>query len=115
VKPLAPYGEHLQQNASFDAYHKVAIIFMGPLSLEKAQDLRSPPFEMPYVLCLPPYTSPTHFTWPLKNTEVYLVDTGHSSVDFVRSCSFCFFAYGATKITYISRKQSFIFNKELKK
>ncbi len=108
MKRLAPFGDYLATQIDKNDAFKVAIIFIGQFSFERALQFQD---RLPYTLALPPSSSPLHFEWPVKNCEIYLCDTGHSDISFVRFCSLIFFGYGAKLIRYISRKENVVIEK----
>lgn len=93
IKKPAPYSEYLMQNPP------CIIIFMGDLSWDKAADLKD---DWPFILVLPPWTSPTRYDWPVNGQEVYLINTSKSNPGFIRFCVVHFLALGATSVKYIS-------------
>lgn len=99
-KVLAPFGEYLAKRIMEGLSDKVAIIFMGTHSLDRAKDFQA---ILPYTLALPPGESPYRYNWMLTEYDVYLVDTAESNQSFVKTCATCFLGHGANHVRYISR------------
>ncbi len=108
MKQLAPFGNYLANQLLVSDEYQVAIVFMGNSGYARATDFQS---HLPYTLCLPAFSSPFKYVWPVKNCEVYLVDTDQSSLSFVRTCALCFFGYGAREVRYVNRYRSLIIEK----
>jgi hypothetical protein len=109
MRPFPPFGDHLNSMVLAGKPSLIAIVFMGNLSWKAAESFQE---HFPCTMCLPPKTSPYRYRWPLYQCEVYLVDTGRSSNDFVRQCVACFFGHGARLIHYFSRSAMQTFRKE---
>jgi hypothetical protein len=110
MKPLAPYGTHLVSRLRNKSPYEIVLIFMGKKGSERAASFQP---HLPFTLYLPHQVSPLKFEWPLRNCDVYLVDTDHSQLSFVRFCALTFFSHGANKITYVSPSKSYVIEKGL--
>lgn len=108
---LAPYSNYLYERLLSGSKNEIAIIFMGHLAEERAASFQS---HLPYTMYLPYPTSPLRYAWPLRNTQIYLCDTGHANYAFIKHCVTVFFAHGATFAHYISTKVQYEFNKDIK-
>lgn len=96
---IPPYGKEIQPSS--DSY---IFIFMGKMAWKRAKDFKEPYF--PQTLVLPPNDSPFDYAWPIKDREIYLLDTGITIPENVRQVVMCFLNSGASVIRYISRTVS---------
>lgn len=104
TKELPPYADSLDNN------YQTVLICIGALAWDNAKDLRS---HIPYVLVLPPWTSPTRYSWPVQGKEVYIIDSGKTPESFLRFCAVHLFSYGADAIHYVSAHSVINFEKEV--
>jgi hypothetical protein len=117
MKPIAPYGQYLF-NTIDSEQNPVAIIFLGKYAAKRALEFQYyiPDTEnpyLPYTLYLPNRSSPNNYKWPIRNCDVYLIDTGESSTSFIRFCAKHFLYSGGIVVKYYSglNKKPLIFKK----
>lgn len=74
-------------------------IFMGVHAWTRANTFRHPYF--PSTLVLPPGESPFDFIWPVRDQDVYLLNTSPTNDAYVREVVGCLFNAGAKSIQYV--------------
>ncbi len=116
-KPFPPGGEYLARLLLNGCNQESTIVCIGYLSKEniKKWDL------FPTTMYLPFGHSPLRYNWPLRNVDVYIMDSGYStyspksSRQFIKFCATVFYAYGARNVKSFNQNKIIEFNKDINK
>ncbi len=94
---ILPYGKVVEALIDQRPY---IFIFIGKNAWKRARSFKDPYF--PSTLVLPPNDSPFAYSWPVKDCEVYVLDTDVTRIAYVRGLFSCLFNFGSKVIKYVS-------------
>lgn len=99
---LPPYAKEL---LALKEPYPYVFIFMGKNAWVRAKSFRHPYF--PSTLVFPPDTSVYDYSWPVKDQDVWLLNTNHSiDASWMKEVAVCLFNHNAKSVRYVDKDAS---------
>lgn len=95
---LPPFGKKVQSILNKTTKNDI-YLFCGNHAWEKSKNHS---ISRSLTLCLPPWTDPTDYQWPVKDYPVIVFDTGASEDSYIRRLAYSLFLSGANRVISVS-------------
>lgn len=110
-KKFPPYSKNLSALIHAGYRPKGSIsLFIGNYAWQKgATHFVSHPTQ---TLVLPAWLCPYNFSWPVKQCEVMVIDTGFAEIDYIEDIAIALFTDEASSVLYFSPNNDITFYKK---